>query len=408
MTLLGYSFLRAVSDRFVNHVFIFLVYGCLLIALIFVYDLISRRMRFRAPVHFGRGILRRDWVIYGMPAIVLAGVALAGFGVESTSIPTFCNLCHQMNPYFASWQTSTHAKAGVACADCHYEPNAQSFVRNKIVGLSEVVKVATGTESFKPVGVVSDSSCLRGGCHTATALKKTTLLLADPVSFNHGDHLDRTLRRVEVRCTVCHTMTRADQHFSVNEEACFLCHFKGRQNSPAAASECLACHDSIRTQPTKSGFSHQGLLATSKTVDCTACHKGVTPGDGKIKDECSSCHLQETPQLLKEGAAKIHQIHVTDKGIGCERCHEKIQHGTKATVSATIAPTTAPTIAPTVSATGAPPKTPADHAGRTQCLLCHAAGMGGAGRVPTTNPDHSPFKDDNDASLCWSCHPRTE
>jgi len=45
------------------------------------------------------------------------------------------------------------------------------------------------------------------------------------------------------------------------------------------------------------------------------------------------------------------------------------------------------------------------HVERTQCLICHTAGVGGAPIVPKTTPDHTDFKDDNQASLCWPCHP---
>ena len=55
-------------------------------------------------------------------------------------------------------------------------------------------------------------------------------------------------------------------------------------------------------------------------------------------------------------------------------------------------------------AAGGPPKIPADHAGRTQCLVCHATGANNAPKIPTANPDHTAFKDDNNAALCFSCH----
>ena len=61
------------------------------------------------------------------------------------------------------------------------------------------------------------------------------------------------------------------------------------------------------------------------------------------------------------------------------------------------------TPAPTAAA-AAPPRMPADHAARTMCLACHATGQGGAPKLPTANPDHSAFKDDNGATLCLGCH----
>ena len=64
--------------------------------------------------------------------------------------------------------------------------------------------------------------------------------------------------------------------------------------------------------------------------------------------------------------------------------------------------------AATQAAAGTPPKIPSDHAGRTQCLVCHATGVSNAPKVPAANPDHTAFKDDNNAALCLSCHTLTK
>ena len=44
-------------------------------------------------------------------------VALAGW---YTSRSEFCNSCHIMEPYYVSWQESSHAN--VACIKCHFAP----------------------------------------------------------------------------------------------------------------------------------------------------------------------------------------------------------------------------------------------------------------------------------------------
>jgi nitrate/TMAO reductase-like tetraheme cytochrome c subunit len=404
LSLLGFSFLREVSDSFVSHVFIFLVYGCLLIALVFAFDLLSRRMKFRMPIHFGHKILRREWLIYGLPVLALVGVGLIGFGVESTSSPPFCGLCHTMGPYYASWENSPHGQAGVSCADCHYEPNARSYIRNKIVGLSELVKTATDTEGYLPMGVVSDLSCLRGGCHVTAAIENEPILYQDQVYFTHKPHLKQTLRGVDTRCTLCHTMTQLEEHMSINEEACLLCHFKGRQDRPTAIGGCLDCHETIRSHLTEDGFSHDGLMSSRDSSVCTGCHKGVTIGDGEIKEECSFCHLQDIQELLRGEPADIHRLHVSDEGVRCSWCHEDVLHGVQAPMPAEDETASAAPAQPSQSAEGEPPKTPDDHTDREQCLMCHTSGAGGAPVVPQTSPNHADFKDDDQASLCWSCH----
>jgi hypothetical protein len=77
-----------------------------------------------------------------------------------------------------------------------------------------------------------------------------------------------------------------------------------------------------------------------------------------------------------------------------------------ATSAATRAPTTAAATAAATTSAGGPPKIPADHTGRTQCLVCHLTGVGGAPKAPTANPDHTAFKDD--PAVCQSCHVQTK
>ncbi len=64
-------------------------------------------------------------------------------------------------------------------------------------------------------------------------------------------------------------------------------------------------------------------------------------------------------------------------------------------------PAAGATPAPTQGASGAAPPIPGGHAGRTQCLVCHATGVSGAPKVPSV-PDHSAMKDD--VAVCATCH----
>ncbi len=50
-----------------------------------------------------------------------------------------------------------------------------------------------------------------------------------------------------------------------------------------------------------------------------------------------------------------------------------------------------------------PPNIPFDHAGRTECFLCHLTGAEGAPPVPHEFPDHRQFADDR--AVCARCHP---
>jgi nitrate/TMAO reductase-like tetraheme cytochrome c subunit len=49
--------------------------------------------------------------------------------IHHTAQPDFCNSCHIMEPYFASWQKSAHASVG--CIECHYEPGSVETLEGK-------------------------------------------------------------------------------------------------------------------------------------------------------------------------------------------------------------------------------------------------------------------------------------
>lgn len=85
--------------------------------------------------------------------------------------------------------------------------------------------------------------------------------------------------------------------------------------------------------------------------------------------------------------------------------------GGDAETTTTTEPATTPTTAAPTATTAAPttteapvagaPMIPSDHAGRTECFVCHAEGVGGAPKAPS-EPDHSAFADDR--AVCTGCH----
>ena len=85
----------------------------------------------------------------------------------------FCNSCHIMNPYYASWQTSGHAS--VNCLDCHLQPGFSGYVKGKINGLAQAVDCLVGRVGTKPNANVTDASCLRSDCHSVEEITSTTI-----------------------------------------------------------------------------------------------------------------------------------------------------------------------------------------------------------------------------------------
>ena len=59
----------------------------------------------------------------------------------------------------------------VACIECHYEPGSLETLEGKFKALSQVAKYVTRTQGTKPWAEVSDSSCMRSGCHNVRLLE---------------------------------------------------------------------------------------------------------------------------------------------------------------------------------------------------------------------------------------------
>ncbi len=78
----------------------------------------------------------------------------------------------------------------------------------------------------------------------------------------------------------------------------------------------------------------------------------------------------------------------------------------------TVAPAATSPAQPTAAATAASgggttaSAIPADHVGRTQCLVCHLTGTEGASKVPSADPDHTTFQDN--PAFCGTCHQQAQ
>ncbi len=278
-------------------------------------------MKIRRPL---RPLLVRVAII-ALVAFLLAIPAGYGF-LQYTTRPQFCTSCHIMEPYVKSWEESAHAF--VPCVDCHYEPGVLETAKGKFKALNQVAKYVTGTEGTKPWAEVSDSSCMRSGCHS-------TRLLAGEVSydvgmakipFDHSPHLLEMRRSKKLRCTSCHSQIVQGEHVSVTPSTCFLCHFKGAAEDPKL-SKCNTCHGAPE-RPIEIGgfvFDHKDYLA--RGVDCLSCHASITRGTGEVpKQRCNSCH-SAIEHIERYGETEfLHRNHVTDHKVDCLECHTEIVH----------------------------------------------------------------------------------
>lgn len=268
-----------------------------------------------------RRFLLRGAAFFGA-ALFLLAVLTAGAGWY-TSRPEFCRSCHNMKPYFRSWETSSHKD--VSCIKCHFPPGVGEKARGKLLGLVQLAKYVTQSEGPRPSAEIPDASCLRSGCHETRVLAGRVEFQG--VSFDHRPHLETLRRGKKLRCTSCHGQMVQGSHMSVTTSTCFLCHFKeGLFNEGLGA--CTRCHQIPEEEFDLGGgvtFHHD--LAYEKGVDCANCHGDLIQGKGEVPPErCGVCHNRQSDLVMIDDHEFMHQKHVTEHKVDCLECHLEIHH----------------------------------------------------------------------------------
>lgn len=128
----------------------------------------------------------RKHLIRSLIVTLLILLGLIYTSAELTSRSSFCRSCHNMKPYYASWQASNHKD--VECVKCHIRPGFKGKIHAKFEGLIQLVSyVSRAYRSRVPAVNIPDDSCLKSGCHD-TRLLKPGVQFKD-VHFDHKDHL---------------------------------------------------------------------------------------------------------------------------------------------------------------------------------------------------------------------------
>lgn len=242
---------------------------------------------------------------------------------EYTSRPQFCSTCHYMQPYVDAWKTSTHAN--VTCTDCHYPPGFKPKLMGKFTAISMTVNYFTGVyKKSKPWAEITDSSCLRSGCHEERLLHGR-VLFKEGIIFDHAPHLMKLRRGKKLRCTSCHSQIVQGEHITVTESSCFLCHFKN-QPDEVPIDNCTWCHaapvsgDSVEVK-----YDHSYVV--DHNIECQKCHGPMKVGDGTVPiEQCSACHAEVGKIMKYNDIEFIHNNHVTDHKVECQNCHQIILH----------------------------------------------------------------------------------
>lgn len=291
----------------------------------------------------------RQWITRGFVGFIVVNVAM----VEMTSQSWFCNSCHIMNPYYVSWQNSSHK--GVQCVSCHIAPGFNNFLTAKLNGAGQVVDDLLHRISTKPSASVEDASCTRSGCHDMAKVQAAAKNRGRYL-FDHAKHLGQEHSGIEIHCTTCHSHVKGSNHFEVNTNACITCHLskpsrastiqlasmnmsgEGPSTRPVhmpvagkeAPGQCKSCHE-----PPQKMIEYRGLKVlhaeyVAYGAACESCHTGVTDTPQKIKDDqCFSCHEFGIERL---GSVKeTHRIHSSGRHkVECFSCHGVTRHGPSA------------------------------------------------------------------------------
>ncbi len=256
-----------------------------------------------------------------LPFILVAGYA----GITMSESPGFCgNVCHNMKPFYESYENSTHR--GIKCGECHTEPGFINAVKAHIVdSINESVLFFSGNYGKEPIVCdIADRSCLREECHKIERLTEKVFIY-EGIRFSHKLH--RMDGAIKLKCVSCHA-TDSTVHMSIDIATCYLCHTSNFV-SAEEPDRCLTCH--AKNIEEVKEYDHTGVLESN--IACSKCHK-PTHEEVTVKQErCDLCHHAEEEKKEEYSQDKLHRIHTFDHAVECVLCHSDISHSFKASFS---------------------------------------------------------------------------
>lgn len=225
--------------------------------------------------------------------VILIVVGLAA--IVGVSQPTFCASCHQIEPSFKSWATSTHRS--ISCLDCHADPGISGFLVAQFGGFDNLLRTRS-SENIKIKTRVRNQACLN--CHQK--IYERTKVSGTLV--RHKELID-----ANIACVDCHIETshgKAVKYFIMDK--CVVCH-DGKQ----AKSECGTCHKEDIAKKKELKIEDFPKVRSTKIKCYTSCHSDST---NKL---CIDCHgvIMPHPEYFKG----IHAYVSNKRPSLCARCH---------------------------------------------------------------------------------------
>ncbi len=280
----------------------------------------------------GMNVLRQlNWRAKILLAMFVFAVAGTG-SVVITGQPGFCNSCHIMNSYYASWETSGHSE--VNCLDCHLQPGFAGYVKGKINGLAQAVDCMVGRIGTKPNARVEDISCMRSECHSVAELESKQIDY-NGIKFTHKNHVSKEVDGIKISCGTCHNHFEGDEHFSVNNNVCFTCHFlkNNTSNKRLVQTSCKSCHE-VPNRIIEHGLvkiNHSEFVSYKASCE-DSCHKREIEKASEVSDSvCLNCHSFSMGE--DSNSTELHEKHTGQEKVECFACHGKVPHGQREVLS---------------------------------------------------------------------------
>ena len=313
-------------------------------------------------------------------AVIVILIISAFVTAHYTSASSFCDGCHEMEPYYQSWQASTHSS--VECRQCHIPPGAIPYIETKLGSFREIY-VHFSSHPDAPLAVtreIPNSNCRV--CHDPPP---------DPtlptVTFSHDKHSGLDCIGCHIRFV--HTTVNPPEYVdpakmsscfechngSIAPDNCSYCHTPPHE----ARGECSTCHDRqswTSTGPASHPFPRTGAHAALACKDCHVSKPGVENIAGtslaKADPACISCHGDKHGGLTDCASCHTptawtnvsfeHPFPITGAhaALACKDCH--VSKPGEPTVAGTQFPKPDPAC---VSCHGD------KHGGLTDCANCH-------------------------------------
>jgi hypothetical protein len=216
-------------------------------------------------------------------------------------------------------------------------------VKGKINGLAQAVDCIVGRVGTKPSATILDESCLRSECHSTEEMLATDIDF-NGVKFTHKNHMKKMVDGINITCGICHSHFEGDEHFSVNKNVCFTCHFLSnpQTNEKLVKTSCTSCHE-VPDKVIQRGLvtiNHSEFISYQASCE-DSCHKKEIQKTSKIDDRvCLNCHNYTNAEKIltadkrttgttknPSDSVELHKAHTKNHKVECFACHGKILHG---------------------------------------------------------------------------------